>query len=234
MMQMKVWRVLNIPTRQFATKLKASTTDSVPAPAGKRRGVKKFGGEEAYEGDILVRQKGFKYKPGENTYIGRDQTIHASKEGKVVFVRDYWRSKKRWHIHVVQQEHPNRLLPNPPPFVYHPELFPELAKNNPEPYNLRVPEPKSAKLRRQRNPQKLGLRLAEKNEVEGNYIRLTQGTRPNGVIPRALKKPDFAFYTIQQHEDQQKEIEIDLPRRLEESGLIPESNAEILTDLKIY
>ena len=113
-----------------------------------------------------MRQKGLKFRPGENAYIGRDQTIHASKEGKVVFEKNHWLERKRWKIHVVQQENPNRVLPNPPPFMYHPELYPELAKRNPQPYNLVLPKSKPPK---KKNPSRLGLRLAEDNEVGGIY-----------------------------------------------------------------
>lgn len=79
-----------------------------------------------------------KYKAGENTHIGKDQTIHASKEGVVLFQKNPWLTQKRWRVHVVQQENPNRSIPTPPPFVYHPELYPELAKNNPEPSNYEI------------------------------------------------------------------------------------------------
>jgi large subunit ribosomal protein L27 len=44
----------------------------------KYRGVKLFGGQFAKAGNIIVRQKGDKYKPGKNTYVGRDFTIHAA------------------------------------------------------------------------------------------------------------------------------------------------------------
>lgn len=43
-------------------------------------GVKRFGGEEVFPGDIIARQRGFKWHPGENTYYGRDHTIHAKCE----------------------------------------------------------------------------------------------------------------------------------------------------------
>ena len=107
--------------------------------AGRRLGVKKFGGEEVQENDILLRQRGLKFHPGENTYVGKDHTIHAAIEGKVFFTRDKWRKKKKTIVHVIKGENPNRKVFLPPPFAYHPELFPELAKNNPEPFNLKVP-----------------------------------------------------------------------------------------------
>ena len=53
--------------------------------AGRRLGVKKFGGENVIPGNIIIRQRGTKYYPGENVGIGKDHTIFALKEGKVKF-----------------------------------------------------------------------------------------------------------------------------------------------------
>lgn len=53
--------------------------------AGRRLGVKKFGGENVIPGNILVRQRGTKYHPGDNVGMGRDHTLFAVKEGKVAF-----------------------------------------------------------------------------------------------------------------------------------------------------
>ena len=53
--------------------------------AGRRLGVKKFGGEVVVPGNIIVRQRGTKYHPGKNVSIGKDHTIFAIKEGVVSF-----------------------------------------------------------------------------------------------------------------------------------------------------
>jgi large subunit ribosomal protein L27 len=53
----------------------------------KRLGVKKFGGERVIPGNIIVRQRGTKFHPGENVGIGKDYTIYAKTEGVVVFER---------------------------------------------------------------------------------------------------------------------------------------------------
>lgn len=53
--------------------------------AGKRLGVKLFGGQGAKSGNILIRQRGTKFYPGEGTKIGKDHTIFAVKEGTVKF-----------------------------------------------------------------------------------------------------------------------------------------------------
>jgi len=48
-------------------------------------GVKLFGGQAAKIGSIIIRQRGSKFTPGENTRKGKDDTIYAVKEGKVNF-----------------------------------------------------------------------------------------------------------------------------------------------------
>ena len=53
--------------------------------AGRRLGVKKYGGEQVIPGNIIIRQRGTKWHPGENVGIGRDHTIFAVVEGKVQF-----------------------------------------------------------------------------------------------------------------------------------------------------
>jgi large subunit ribosomal protein L27 len=52
---------------------------------GRRLGVKKFGGEAAISGNILVRQRGTTWHPGANVGIGTDHTLFALIEGKVEF-----------------------------------------------------------------------------------------------------------------------------------------------------
>ena len=53
--------------------------------AGRRLGVKKFGGEIVVSGNILVRQRGTKFHPGRNVGIGRDHTLYATVTGAVEF-----------------------------------------------------------------------------------------------------------------------------------------------------
>lgn len=52
----------------------------------KRLGVKAFGGEQVQAGQIIVRQRGTQFHPGENVGIGRDHTIFAKTDGRVNFV----------------------------------------------------------------------------------------------------------------------------------------------------
>ena len=53
--------------------------------AGRRLGVKKFGSENVVAGNIIVRQRGTKFYPGTNVGMGKDHTLFALGEGKVVF-----------------------------------------------------------------------------------------------------------------------------------------------------
>ena len=53
--------------------------------AGRRLGVKKFGGESVVPGNILVRQRGTKFYPGTNVGIGKDHTLFALVDGRVTF-----------------------------------------------------------------------------------------------------------------------------------------------------
>ena len=52
---------------------------------GRRLGVKKFGGEQVVAGNIIIRQRGTKVKPGRNVGLGRDHTIFALVDGHVTF-----------------------------------------------------------------------------------------------------------------------------------------------------
>lgn len=53
--------------------------------AGRRLGVKKFGGENVLAGNIIVRQRGTKVYPGRNVGLGKDHTLFATAEGRVRF-----------------------------------------------------------------------------------------------------------------------------------------------------
>ena len=53
--------------------------------AGRRLGVKKFGGEAVIPGNIIVRQRGTKFHAGDNVGMGKDHTLFATAAGKVQF-----------------------------------------------------------------------------------------------------------------------------------------------------
>ena len=54
---------------------------------GRRLGVKKSGGQAVIPGNIIIRQRGTKYRPGDNVGLGKDHTIFAVAEGRVEFKR---------------------------------------------------------------------------------------------------------------------------------------------------
>ncbi len=62
---------------------------------GRRLGVKKFGGEQVVPGNIILRQRGTQWHPGEGVGMGRDHTIFAEREGVVEF-----RTKARGRTYV--------------------------------------------------------------------------------------------------------------------------------------
>ncbi len=55
--------------------------------AGRRLGVKKYGGEVVLAGNIIIRQRGTKYTPGKNVGLGKDHTIFSLVDGQVLFSR---------------------------------------------------------------------------------------------------------------------------------------------------
>lgn len=62
---------------------------------GKRLGVKVFGGSKVISGNIIVRQRGTKFTPGNGTKVGSDYTLYAIKSGTVQF-------KKRFNDTIVE------------------------------------------------------------------------------------------------------------------------------------
>ncbi len=66
--------------------------------AGRRLGVKKYGGEAVVAGNIIIRQRGTKVHPGNNVGMGKDHTIFALVEGTVSFER---KDKKRQQVSVI-------------------------------------------------------------------------------------------------------------------------------------
>jgi large subunit ribosomal protein L27 len=69
----------------------------------KMLGVKRYGGQIVNAGEIIVRQRGTKIKPGDNVGLGRDHTIYAKVAGVVTF-RDYSRTQKQVSVYAVAAE----------------------------------------------------------------------------------------------------------------------------------
>jgi large subunit ribosomal protein L27 len=69
----------------MAHKKAAGSTRNGRESQSKRLGVKIFGGQEVLAGNIIVRQRGTKFHAGNNVGMGRDHTLFATSEGKVIF-----------------------------------------------------------------------------------------------------------------------------------------------------
>jgi large subunit ribosomal protein L27 len=69
--------------------------------AGRRLGVKKFGGENVLAGNIIIRQRGTKFWAGENVGMGRDHTLFATTNGAVKYVT---KRDNRTYVTVVPAE----------------------------------------------------------------------------------------------------------------------------------
>ena len=68
--------------------------------AGRRLGVKKFGGEKVLAGNIIIRQWGTKVHPGDNVGIGKDHTLFATSPGVIKFRE---KSKGKMFVNVVTE-----------------------------------------------------------------------------------------------------------------------------------
>ena len=68
--------------------------------AGRRLGVKKFGGEKVLAGNIIIRQRGTKVHPGDNVGIGKDHTLFATSPGVIKFRE---KSKGKMFVNVVTE-----------------------------------------------------------------------------------------------------------------------------------
>ncbi|KAK4991636.1 54S ribosomal protein L2 mitochondrial [Elasticomyces elasticus] len=79
---------------------------------GKRLGAKKSGEQYVIPGNIIFRQRGTHWFPGDNCSMGRDHTIHAAQPGYVKYYRDPLKHPKRQYIGVVFER--NQTLPQPP------------------------------------------------------------------------------------------------------------------------
>jgi large subunit ribosomal protein L27 len=85
----------------MATKKAGGSSRNGRDSAGRRLGVKKYGGQVVEAGNIIVRQRGTKWHPGDNVGMGKDHTIFAKIAGIVTFIQSA--HKKRTFITVVSQ-----------------------------------------------------------------------------------------------------------------------------------
>ncbi|KAL5727475.1 Ribosomal protein L27 [Ranunculus cassubicifolius] len=93
---------LSLMIRRWATKKTAGSTKNGRDSNPKFLGVKKFGGEKVIPGNIIVRQRGTRFHPGNYVGIGKDHTLYALKEGNVKFEK-HKLSGRKW-VHVEPKE----------------------------------------------------------------------------------------------------------------------------------
>jgi len=79
----------------MATKKAGGSSRNGRDSAGRRLGVKKFGGELVIPGNIIIRQRGTKVHPGSNVGIGKDHTIFSKINGKVKFKKLKYKKLKQ-------------------------------------------------------------------------------------------------------------------------------------------
>ncbi|XP_065880438.1 uncharacterized protein [Euphorbia lathyris] len=89
---------LSLILKRWATKKTAGSTKNGRDSKPKNLGVKKYGGEKVIPGNIIVRQRGTRFHPGNYVGIGKDHTLFALKEGKVKF-ETHKLSGRKW-VHV--------------------------------------------------------------------------------------------------------------------------------------
>lgn len=85
----------------MATSKSGGSTSNGRESHSKRLGCKKFGGEFATAGNIIVRQRGTKYHPGDNVGMGTDNTLYALNDGQVSFKVGF---KKRTYVSILPVE----------------------------------------------------------------------------------------------------------------------------------
>ena len=85
----------------MAHKKGVGSSDNGRDSNSKRLGVKLYGGQAARAGNIIIRQRGTKFHPGENVGIGKDFTIYALVDGQVEFRK---RKKNRTFVNILPYE----------------------------------------------------------------------------------------------------------------------------------
>lgn len=83
----------------------AGTSKNLKDSKPKMLGVKIYGDQAIKTGQIIVRQRGQKYRPGNNVGMGRDHTLFAKKDGKVKFAKQQHRSMARTKLKTVTLIH---------------------------------------------------------------------------------------------------------------------------------
>ncbi|MCW5922340.1 MAG: 50S ribosomal protein L27 [Saprospiraceae bacterium] len=113
----------------MAHKKGVGSSDNGRDSKSKRLGVKLYGGQMAVAGNVLVRQRGTRFHPGNNVYMGRDHTLHAAIDGIVVFTRG---RKDRNFVNIEPYRKEEPPVTPPPPT----KPRPGSVKSKPNPSDL--------------------------------------------------------------------------------------------------
>jgi large subunit ribosomal protein L27 len=89
--------------RGMATKKQGGSSGNGRDSAGRRLGIKLYEGAYAKAGAIVIRQRGCKWRAGDNAAMGKDHTVFATQPGRVQFTRHPYHKKKR-HIVSIMEE----------------------------------------------------------------------------------------------------------------------------------
>lgn len=98
----------------MAHKKGVGSTDNGRDSKSKRLGVKLFGGQVAYAGNIIIRQRGTKFHPGKNVYLGKDFSVHAKVDGIVKFNKGKF---NRTFVNIIPLDAPEETVATIPPVV---------------------------------------------------------------------------------------------------------------------
>lgn len=94
----------NSISKRFATHIAGGSTQNGRTSIAKRLGVKRSHGATVSPTQILVRQRGYKWRPGLNVTVGKDYTLNSMVAGKVRMERDH--GEKYTYVHVDAKELP--------------------------------------------------------------------------------------------------------------------------------
>jgi large subunit ribosomal protein L27 len=161
----------------MAHKKGVGSTDNGRDSKSKRLGVKLFGGQPAIAGNILVRQRGTKYHPGENVYMGKDFTLHAKVDGVVSFRK---RRNNRMYVSVLPE---NGEVVVTPPAPKKPKVDKEkaatsapAAKEAPAKEAVAAAAPKKEEQPKTSKSEKITLPSGKK--VKQDDLKLVEGVGP--------------------------------------------------------
>jgi large subunit ribosomal protein L27 len=163
----------------MAHKKGVGSTDNGRDSNSKRLGVKLYGGQVARAGNIIVRQRGTKFHAGENTYLGKDFTLHAKIDGIVSYRK---KRLNRTYVSVLPFDHVEETIARdlPPVAKAESRSVPEpvaeakpLAQVEPEAPSAPVAEEKPAKSEKSEK-----ITLPSGRKIKQDDLKMVEGIGP--------------------------------------------------------